>query len=139
MKILFVALTLLALSSASANQLLLPIRGVTDGDTIQTVLTLPCPLCNTSVRIRGIDTPESLRRFAQCDKEVALGLQAKDLLRQFVLNERFMVATNLEYDKYGGRLVADVNIRGTDIATLLINNGFAVPYTGSGPKPNWCL
>lgn len=61
-------------SAVSAHELMLPIRGVTDGDTIKTVVTLPCPLCEMSVRINGIDTPESTTRFAQCEKEKLLGI-----------------------------------------------------------------
>lgn len=125
-------------SAVSAHELMLPIRGVTDGDTIKTVVTLPCPLCEMSVRINGIDTPESTTRFAQCEKEKLLGIQATEFLTSFVGDERFMVATNLRHDKYGGRILADVYVRGTNLADLLITHGFAAPYTGSGAKPDWC-
>ena len=56
MKTLLVAL-LLSPIVALAHNMVVPIISVTDGDTIKTIITLPCPLCFVSIRIVGIDTP----------------------------------------------------------------------------------
>lgn len=140
MKKFVLALTLCVASLvASANELLLPIRGVTDGDTIKTVLTLPCPLCEASVRINGIDTPESTKRFALCEKERLLGIQATEFVKQLVAQHTLMVVTDTEWDKYGGRLLGTVYVNGINVGQALIDAGLAKPYFGSGPKPDWCL
>ena len=130
-------LLLLVIVPASAANMTLPIRGVADGDTIKTTLKLPCPLCNVSVRILDIDTPES-NYLAKCPAEKAKGLEAKAFLKEFVTGEPTMLVTSFKWDKYGGRINGHVSVKGTDIATLLIRKGYAKHYTGQGPKPNWC-
>ena len=67
MKKLLVAAFLSIVSMASfATDMTLPIRDIVDGDTIRTAVKLPCPLCTVSVRIRGIDTPESTYSQVSC-------------------------------------------------------------------------
>lgn len=124
---------------AIASELLMPIRGVTDGDTIKTVVTLPCPLCEVSIRINGIDTPESTKRLAMCEKERLLGIEATEFLRRLVAQHTLMVVTNAEWDKYGGRILGTVYVNGINLGQAMIDAGLAKPYFGSGPKPNWCL
>jgi len=138
MKYILIA-TLLAVASfsASATDMVLPIRGVADGDTLTSTLKLPCPLCQVSVRIRGIDTPES-NFLAKCSAERSKGLQAKAFLANLVRGKETMMARNVKWDKYGGRIDAAVEIDGVDVGRLMIENGFAKPYTGQGPKPDWC-
>jgi len=138
MKIIFaLALSLFTLTSFAAD-MVLPIRGVTDGDTLRSTLKLPCPLCNVSVRILGIDTPES-NYLAKCPKEKELGLQAKAFVISLTENQSSMMARNVRWDKYGGRILAYVEIDGKDVGQQLINRGLAMPYTGTGPKPDWCI
>lgn len=135
----FLTTLFLVLSSTTSYSadMLLPIRGIADGDTIKTTVALPCPLCQASVRIRGIDTPES-NHLAKCDKEKHAGLQAKDYLIATTRGQTEMMARNMKWDKYGGRIDAEVEINGVDIGKDMINRGFAKPYTGQGPKANWC-
>lgn len=134
-------ITALILTSAAfvcnAADMILPIRGVSDGDTIKTSLKLPCPLCAASVRIRGIDTPES-NYLAKCEKEKILGLQAKQFLMSLASASETMMARNVTWDKYGGRILAEVEINGLNVGQEMIRRGIAAPYTGTGPKPNWC-
>ena len=138
MKIIFaLLLSLLSLSSFAAD-MTLPIRGVTDGDTLRSTLKLPCPLCNVSVRILDIDTPES-NYLAKCPKEKELGLQAKAFVTSLAENQTTMMARNVRWDKYGGRILAYVEIDGKDVGQQLIDRGLAKLYTGSGPKPDWCI
>jgi micrococcal nuclease len=131
------ALLSLLVFNANATDMVLPIRGIADGDTIKSVANLPCPLCNISVRIRGIDTPES-NHLAKCPKEKQAGLQAKDYLISTTRNQTEMTARSIKWDKYGGRIDAFVEVNGVDIGQDMIKRGFARPYTGQGPKSDWC-
>lgn len=137
MKKLFLLLLSFFAISASAADMVLPFRSVSDGDTIATNLKLPCPLCNASVRILGIDTPES-NYLAKCPAEKAKGLAAKAFLQRLFENQESFVARNVRWDKYGGRILAYVEVNGQDVGELMIKNGFARPYFGQGPKPDWC-
>ncbi len=134
------AVTLLSVVSITsfATDMVLPIRGVADGDTIRTTLKLPCPLCSASVRIRGIDTPESTY-LAKCPAEKSKGLEAKAFLINLTTGQESMMARNIKWDKYGGRIDAIVEINGKDVGQQMIDRGLAKPYTGAGPKPNWCI
>lgn len=134
--ILAITFSLISLTSYAAD-MTMPVLGVADGDTIRSSVKLPCPLCRVSVRINGIDTPES-NHLARCPKERTLGLEAKVFLTDWASRYETMMARNIKWDKYGGRIVADVEIAGTSVAREMINRGYARPYTGSGPKPDWC-
>lgn len=136
MKKFLLAFTMLIASSASA--MTLPITGLIDGDTVRTFLPIECPLCEGSVRVYGIDTPESSMRYAKCEKEVALGLQATEFVRALIGKNTIMEVTNVDWDKYGGRVLGNVSVGGKDIATELINAGLAAPYYGVGTKKDWC-
>jgi endonuclease YncB( thermonuclease family) len=138
MKNILISLLLsLASVSAFSADMIMPIRGVADGDTIRSSLKLPCPLCNVSVRILGIDTPESTY-LAKCPAEKARGLEAKAFLINITAGQETMTARNVKWDKYGGRINAYVEIAGKDVGQQMIDRGLAKPYTGTGPKPNWC-
>ena len=110
------AILLLSFSSlsVSAADMIMPIRGIADGDTIKSTLKLPCPLCNVSVRILGIDTPESTY-LAKCEKEKTLGLEAKAFLTVLTSGKETMMARSIKWDKYGGRIDAYVEIDGINI------------------------
>lgn len=135
----YLVATLLALSGTwcFAADMILPIRGVADGDTIRSTVKLPCPLCAVSVRIRNIDTPETSYR-AKCPAERAKGLEAKAFLINLTIGQETMMARNVKWDKYGGRIDAAVEINGKDVGQQMIAAGLAKPYTGVGPRPNWC-
>lgn len=136
-KIIFGLIVMLSSFSTMADDMRLPFRGVTDGDTIRSSVKLVCPLCNVTVRLNGIDTPES-SYLAKCPKEKALGLEAKAFLQALFAGKTEFMARNVKWDKYGGRILAYVELDGKDVGQLLIDKGLAKPYTGSGPKPDWC-
>jgi endonuclease YncB( thermonuclease family) len=138
MKKFLLAMALVFSGSAFATDMNMPIRGVADGDTLMSTVKLPCPLCQVSVRIRGIDTPES-NYLAKCPAEKAKGLEAKAFLINLTKGKDTMMARNIKWDKYGGRIDAIVEIDGVNVGDLMISKGFAKPYTGSGPKPDWCV
>lgn len=135
-KLVFMAL--LAFSSlASANDMRFPFVSVIDGDTIRSSIQVTCPLCNVYIRIRGIDTPES-NYLAKCPKEKELGLAAKKHLQTMFEGKKEFMARNIAWDKYGGRILGDVEIDGKSVAKELIAKGYAKPYSGRGRKPDWC-
>lgn len=123
--------------SAHSADMVLPISGVADGDTIRTIINLPCPLCRISARMRGIDTPESTY-LAKCPKEKALGLKAKAFLIEYLSPYNKMLVKDVKWDKYGGRIDGYILVDGVDLGKMLIDKGLAVPYDGTGPKYDWC-
>lgn len=129
----FMLLSQLALSDG----LLLPILKVVDGDTIETELNLPPPLNKVYIRIIGIDTPES-NFLAKCEKEHQRGNEAKEFLKVYLKDKKNMVVKNYKWDKYGGRIDGIVYIDDINLNDLMISNHYALPYTGQGPKPDWC-
>lgn len=91
---------------------------------------------NVGFRIYGIDTPEKGWR-AKCEKERLLGDEAQKLSEQLLINGKHIEFDVVKWDKYGGRILANVRVDGVDIAELLLEKGLAVKYDG-GKKPKWC-
>lgn len=113
---------------------------VIDGDTfVISRVWAPWRYLEWDIRVRGIDTPEK-GAAAKCADEKRLGLQATEYARAVIAEHDNKVRVkNVAHDKYGGRLVADVDFEdGTTLASYLITIGYARPYAGFGPKPNWC-
>lgn len=114
----------------------LPIRYVYDGDTILLKEpALPAPLSNVSIRLRGIDTPE-LR--GKCEAEVLKAYAAKQHLKSLIGMSKTVTLTNYKWDKYGGRIDADLIVNGINLSDAMINSGYAVAYLGFGVKTDWC-
>ncbi len=115
----------------------LPIVKVIDGDTISTVIKeMPPELQNYSIRVRGIDTPEK-GGHAKCFEEATKAQMATIAVKRISLNVRTMHVSNCTHDKYGGRIVCDININGYNVAEKLIEHKLARPYNG-GKKESWC-
>lgn len=136
--IIFLILILLA-SPAHAQEFYVykPVK-ITDGDTIKLDVSKESPMIKKlglSVRIKGIDTPEKAPR-AKCDKENALGQQATKFTTDLVGNKELLLS-QVENDKYGGRIVANVKVEGVDIAQELLKRGLAKVYNGE-KKKSWC-
>lgn len=110
---------------------------VKDGDTISVVLPgLPAALNPVAIRIKGIDTPESGGR-AKCAAERELAAFATRFTSAaFAHGERIEFAAP-SWDKYGGRIDAEVWIDGTLLSRLLIDAGLARSYDG-GKRGGWC-
>ena len=109
-----------------------------DGDTFHVIWQgLPPELNPLGIRIKGIDTPE-LR--GKCDAEKILA-QAAKLYSESWLEQSagYVRIGDLEWDKYGGRVDADVYVgpNQESLGQLLIDNGYARPYTG-GKRSGWC-
>ena len=136
--IIFLILILLA-SPAHAQEFYVykPVK-ITDGDTIKLDVSKESPMIKKlglSVRIKGIDTPEKGSK-AKCDKENALGQQATKFTTDLVGNKELLLS-QVENDKYGGRIVASVKVGGVDIAQELLKKGLARVYNGE-KKKSWC-
>ena len=106
-----------------------------DGDTCRVSLPgLPDVFATMGVRIRGIDAAEL--RGAQCPLEKCLAVDARDALIKMVVG-RNATLMDCAPDKYF-RLLCDVSVDGADVGARLLRGGYAVRYTGRGPKHDWC-
>jgi endonuclease YncB( thermonuclease family) len=110
---------------------------VYDGDTITIASKLPydaSPLYRLSVRLNGIDTPEIKGKTAD-EKQAAK--EARDALSELIMNKQIRLE-NVESEKYG-RILADVYLGDLHINKWLIDNRYAVAYSGgTKTKPeNW--
>lgn len=136
--IIFLILFLLA-SPAHAQEFYVykPVK-ITDGDTIKLDVSKESPLIKKlglSVRIKGIDTPEKGSK-AKCDKENILGQQAT-VFTTYLIGNKELFLSQIQNDKYGGRIVATVKVGGVDIAQELLKKGLARVYNGE-KKKSWC-
>ena len=106
-----------------------------DGDTCYVLApSLPEPLQKMSVRILGIDTPE-IR--AECEEEKKLAYEGREFANRMFKEAEKIEFANLDWDKYGGLILADVYIDGKLYSDEIINAGLARPYDG-GTKTSWC-
>lgn len=105
-----------------------------DGDTIMTSYRPVEGLKPVSIRINGIDTPEIRGR---CAEEIEMAKKAKASV-VFEVKKGPVTFYPLKWDKYGGRIIADVYSNdGTNVAQMLLQSGLARPYDG-GAKRSWC-
>jgi endonuclease YncB( thermonuclease family) len=131
-----VALALVMAGPAAAAEYGWPVLRVIDGDTIEVALVgLPPELRQVSVRVLGVDTPETGSR-AGCAAERALGNRATAYVMRAVASGR-VTFEPLGWDKYGGRIDAVVRIDGRDLAAELIRRGLGRRYDG-GKRGGWC-
>jgi endonuclease YncB( thermonuclease family) len=109
---------------------------VVDGDTPGVVAEIwPGTFVTISVRVGGIDTPEKKGR-AKNAYEADLAEQASAATRELI-DGKTVLLYNVEYEKYGGRVLGDVKtLDGVDVAQNLVNKGLARPYDG-GTKQPW--
>lgn len=124
----------LAVKTTAPGPVVAQVVSVYDGDTI-TVDAKPWPgvTIRTNVRINGIDTPE-IR--GKCDEEKALALKARDRVRRLVgLTVKLF---NIRFGKFAGRVVADVYTEGGWVNEVLVAEGLARKYDGTGPRQPWC-
>jgi micrococcal nuclease len=133
-KILLTIILLLASSNAYAYEW--EILRVVDGDTLEIKNECFPKELKLSVRVLGIDTPEKGSR-AKCDKEAKLAEKASKFTKQFIGKNKTATFRNIKWDKYGGRLLADVEINGKSLSDELIKNGLARSYDGK-KKGSWC-
>lgn len=100
---------------------------VYDGDTVTVAAKLheSFPVNRFSVRLSGIDTPE-LRSNHENEKKRAI--IAKTFLQDKILNQTVFLE-NITTEKYG-RLLATIIHNDVNINLAMIENNYAVPYSG---------
>jgi micrococcal nuclease len=110
------------------------VERVVDGDTVdvRARIWLGQSLA-IRVRIEGVDAPE-LR--SSCADERRLAIAARDFLVERLLN-REITLLRVAYDKFGGRVRAEISDSDGDIAQALLAAGLARPYHGERREP-WC-
>ena len=111
------------------------VEAVIDGDTLTVVVPVWLGLAvTTSVRLRGIDAPEL---HGRCQREKDLAAEAKRYLATETTPQ--VRLTNIEGDKYYGRVEADVTTvpDGLSLADAMLASGLARPYDG-GKRGQWC-
>ena len=86
------------------------------------------------IRVAGVDTPE-IR--GKCAAEKKLAIKARDRVRGLLESANTIDLLNVERGKYF-RLVARVEIDGTDLSQLLLKEGYAVEYDGGKKTNDWC-
>ena len=140
-RVLFAALPLLAacLPALGKDTLAGPVAAevvrTLDGDTLEVraQIWLNQEL-TTHVRLRGIDTPEL---HTSCAAEKQMAETARQRLSALAGNS--VSLTLIAYDKYGGRVDANIaNAAGVDLKTAMLATGLAHPYDGSGARVDWC-
>jgi len=111
--------------------------GIKDGNTLSVNLPgLPPPLNPVAVRLRRVDTPESGGR-AKCASERKLAERATHFTRQAIAAARSIEFRQPSWDKYGGRIDAEVWVDGKLLSDQLIAAGLARQYDG-GKRRGWC-
>ena len=107
---------------------------VIDGDSIEAQVTIWLgQQVTTTVRMAGIDTAEL---DAPCLTARLNAYAARAYLKAKV-DGRTVSLTEVETDKYGGRIVAQlIDETGENLGASLTAKGLARPYRGR--RPNWC-
>jgi micrococcal nuclease len=126
-----------ALTATSADLQECKVIRVVDGDTLEVPLSCLPRDMKLFVRVLGVDTPEKGGR-AKCAAEAQLAEKASAHTKKLVSDANSVaVISNPKWDKFGGRMNANVELAGTDLTKSLIDNGLARPYDGK-TKQSWC-
>jgi len=119
-----------------------PVVKVKDGDTFQVNPDWLPEGLTLSIRVKGVDTPEKAPR-ALCEKEAELGKKATEYttnrLAPAIAGKEIVTLKNIEWDKFGGRMLADVYVGDStqSLTQELIAAGLAREYWGD-KKKSWC-
>ena len=107
---------------------------VIDGDTITVRARIWIGQeLTTNVRLSGVNAPEL---SGTCAEERALAEAARRFLADRV-EGRPVTLRKIALDKFGGRVVAEVEDGAGDLAAALLAARLAVPYDG-GRRGSWC-
>ena len=108
---------------------------VIDGDTVRVRATIWIDLrLDVLVRIRGIDAPEL---NGECREEREGAAAATAALAE-ILGAGPLKLTEIEEDKYFGRVVADIATGDViSVAAAMLETGLVRPYDG-GTRLPWC-
>jgi endonuclease YncB( thermonuclease family) len=108
---------------------------VIDGDSIKVKIRIWLDQdIVTTVRVRGIDAPEIK---GKCDWEKEHAQMAKARMEDLTKNNE-IILTDIQRDKYGGRVIADVATPGVaNVSSVMIHENLARPYFGK-KRAGWC-
>jgi endonuclease YncB( thermonuclease family) len=114
---------------------------VIDGDTLDVRVNLwPGLEAIYAVRVRGIDAPE-LRR-TRCAAERQWGEEAKAQVAKLYPPGTEVRLEDVDYDSFGGRVVADVRRWRSDrwlyLSDELVERGLAEAWTPGMADIDWC-
>jgi endonuclease YncB( thermonuclease family) len=110
------------------------VERVVDGDTVDVRARIWLGQSLTvRVRIDGVDAPETR---SDCADERRLAIDARDFLTRRLLN-REITLLRVVYDKFGGRVRAEISDTDGNIGQALLAAGLARPYRGERREP-WC-
>ena len=100
------------------------VREVYDGDTITVDIDLGLRTwrCGEKIRLFGINAPE-LR-----GDERAAGLEARDRLRELILNKQIILRTLKDKTGKYGRWIGEIFLDGTSINQRMVGGGYAKEY-----------
>ena len=87
------------------------------------------------IRLREVDTPELGR--AQCELERKKALKAKNRVHSLLKDAKVINLHRAARGKYF-RILADIEFDGQDLATILLDEELAIPYSGGTRTYNWC-
>lgn len=104
---------------------------VYDGDTITVAFLVFGEFYRFSIRMDGYDSPEIRSKNTE---EKKWAIASKEYLSNLVLGKNILLKCK-DFDKYG-RILAQVEINGTDVNALMISDGYCRPY-GGGHKIEW--
>jgi len=125
-------------SDANAQNYIVKVDRVIDGDTFVINTQHESPMIQElglHIRVKGLDTPEIK---GKCDKEKTLAKTAKEFLAD-LLEENYVILTNIEWDKFGGRIVADVFMADhQNLTNILISKKLGISYFGEKKTKDWC-
>ena len=66
------------------------------------------------------------------------GVTSKFEINRLISESHSIKLRNLEWGKYGGRIVADLYVDNTDYLVYLKGNPFYILYSGGKKTKNWC-
>ncbi|MCD2178490.1 thermonuclease family protein [Rhizobium sp. C1] len=110
---------------------------VLDGDTVE-VRAYPWPQQSVDVlvRLRGIDAPEI---HSKCETEREKAEIARNRLSSMIGEQKHVLLTDIDGDKYFGRVVANLGLQdGEDAASTLILENLVLPYDGGHKDHPYC-
>lgn len=110
------------------------VENIVDGDTVDVRARIWLgQVLSVRVRIDGVDAPE-LR--SSCTEERHRAVEAREFLARRLLKQE-VTLSRIAYDKYGGRVLAEINDADGSVAEALIKAGLARRYDGEARQP-WC-
>ena len=134
----FILLSIFFGTPLMASPIEVKVKKFVDGDTfeIESENFIKIPGLGLAIRVNGMDTPEKGGR-AKCKSEADLSKQASEATKSILSNAKKIEIDNYHWDKFGGRIVADVFADGVLLSKQIIDEHLAKPYFGK-KKESWC-